>query len=70
MRRQIDKWKMTTREALSYVADFKRDRCMFQLDSMSQIDVQDLSISDIDSTRVQDRQAKLMDLLEKRASKY
>ena len=63
MIKQIDKQKKTTREALSYVADLKRDRSMFQLDSMSQIDVQDLSISDIDETKVQDRRAKLMDLI-------
>ena len=79
MTKQIDEQKKTTRDALSYVAELKRERSIFHtpsksitshFDSISQVSAQDLDVSHIEEEKAQDRKAKLMDILEKSESKH
>ena len=79
MTKQIDKQKKTTRDALSYVAELKRERSIFhtpsksiasQLDSISQVDLDDLNTSQVEEEKAQERKAKLMELLEKSKTKH
>ena len=78
IKQQIDIQKRTTREALSYVAELKRERSIFhtpsksiafQFDSLSQVDPEDLNTSHIEEEKVQEMKAKLMELLEKSETK-
>ena len=78
MKHQIDRQKRTTRDALSYVAELKRERSIFhtpsksiasQFDSVSQVDPEDLNTSNVEEEKVQERKAKLMELLEKSETK-
>ena len=79
MTKQIDRQKKTTRDALSYVAELKRERSIFhtpsksitdQFDSISQVDPDDLNTSHIEEEKAQERKAKLMELLEKSETKH
>ena len=75
MKQKIDKQKKTTRDALSYVAELKRERSIFHTpskpsislnESVSQIDEGDLE-KELEKTRL--REEKLMMLLERSESK-
>ena len=57
MKHQIDVQKRTTRDALSYVAELKRERSIFHSPSKSE------------EEKMQDRKERLMDLLQKSESK-
>ena len=79
MTKQIDKQKKTTRDALSYVAELKRERSIFhtpsksitsQFDSISQVDADDLNTSHVEEEKAQERKARLMELLEKSEMKH
>ena len=76
---QIDKQKKTTRDALSYVAELKRERGIFhtpsksiasQFDTLSQVGTDDLNTSHVEEEKAQERKAKLMELLEKSETKH
>ena len=75
MRQKIEKQKKTTRDALSYVAELKRERSIFQTPSKSSISPNE-SVSQIDEGEVEKesektrlREEKLMMLLERSESK-
>ena len=73
MHKKINQQKRTTRDALAYVAEVKRDRSMFATPSKSSIfnyesnlqEVDDLDASQIDEDKLQLREEKLMELLQK-----
>ena len=63
---------------MSYVAELKRERSIFhtpsksiasQFDSVSQVDPDDLNTSLVEEEKVQERKAKLMELLERSETK-
>ena len=64
MTKQINKQKKTTRDALSYVAELKRER------SISQVSPDDLNMSHLEEEKAQERKAKLLELLEKSETKH
>ena len=78
MKHQIDLQKWTTRDALSYVAELKRELSIFhtpsksissQFDSVSHVDANDLNMTQVEEEKMQGRQERLMELLQKSESK-
>ena len=72
MKNQIENQKKTTRDALSYVAELKRERSIFyspfnsltsQFDSISQFDKEEKNSLHFDEDKVEERKSKLIELL-------
>ena len=78
MKQQIDKQKKTTRDALSYVAEVKREGNIFdtpskpicsQFDSISKLDSARLNTIQVEEEKMQERKERLMELLQKSETK-
>jgi len=78
MKTQIDLQKRITRDALSYVAELKREHSIFhtpsksissQFDSVSHVDANDFNMTQVDWKMKQERNDRLMELLQKSETK-
>ena len=55
MAKQIDKQKKTTRDALSYVAELKREHSIYHTPSKPKGDLDDVNTSHVEEEKVQER---------------
>ena len=72
MKQHIDREKRTTRDALSYVAELKRERSIFHtpsksvsmpFDSVSHVDTDQLNTTQVEEEKAQERKERMMELL-------